>query len=80
MSSTWGAGEKDAFESKILTEWQTFLQGLATKVERSPDFLDREMNAYRAMQKYKSKTADSSGMLINPGADERRRTSRRRQR
>jgi hypothetical protein len=54
---------------QIRAEWREFLAALASNGVRPPDFLDREINAYLAIQKRNSNTDNSAGMLINPGAD-----------
>jgi hypothetical protein len=42
---------------------------LASNGIRPPDFLDREINAYLAIQKKNLHADGAAGMLINPGAD-----------
>ncbi len=59
----------NAWGENAINEWYEFLAALASNGIRPPDFLDREINAYLAIQKKNSHADDAAGMLINPGAD-----------
>jgi hypothetical protein len=65
----WEGSISDVSGENAINEWGNFLAELASNGIRPPDFLDREINAYLAIQKKNSNADDAAGMLINPGAD-----------
>ncbi len=65
----WEGSILNAWGENAINEWYAFLAALASNGIRPPDFLDREINAYLAIQKKNSHADDAAGMLINPGAD-----------
>ena len=65
----WEGSILNAWGENAINEWYAFLAALASNGIRPPDFLDREINAYLAIQKKNSHADDVAGLLINPGAD-----------
>jgi hypothetical protein len=66
ISNAWGGEENQA---AMIKEWHVFLEALASNGIPAPDFLDREIKTYLAIQRKNSNEDDAAGMLINPGAD-----------
>ena len=65
----WEGSILNAWGENAINEWYAFLAALASNGIRPPDFLDREINAYLAIQKKNLHADGAAGMLINPGAD-----------